>query len=101
MSKPVQLHRWQPTKLRGPWGSPGKNTGVGCHFLLQLELRHVHKESITHGGRGFPDGSVGKEFACTAGDTGDAARSLGREDPLEKGKATHSNILPWRISWTV
>ena len=28
-------------------------------------------------------------------------RSLGREDPLEKGKATHSSILAWRIPWTV
>ena len=28
-------------------------------------------------------------------------RSLGWEDPLEKGKATHSSILPWRIPWTV
>ena len=28
-------------------------------------------------------------------------RSLGWEDPLEKGKATHSNILVWRIPWTV
>ena len=28
-------------------------------------------------------------------------RSLGWEDPLEKGKATHFSILPWRISWTV
>ena len=27
-------------------------------------------------------------------------RSLGREDPLEKGTATHSSILAWRISWT-
>ena len=27
-------------------------------------------------------------------------RSLGGEDPLEKGKATHSNILAWRIPWT-
>ena len=27
--------RWQPTRLRHPWDSPGKNTGVGCHFLLQ------------------------------------------------------------------
>ena len=27
-------------------------------------------------------------------------RSLGREDPLEEGMATHSSILPWRISWT-
>ena len=28
-------HRWQPTRLPCPWDSPGKNTGVGCHFLLQ------------------------------------------------------------------
>ena len=31
----VQPHRRQPTRLPRPWGSPGKNTGVGCHFLLQ------------------------------------------------------------------
>ena len=31
----LQLHRQQPTRLPRPWDSPGKNTGVGCHFLLQ------------------------------------------------------------------
>ena len=31
----MQPHRWQPTRLPHPWDSPGKNTGVGCHFLLQ------------------------------------------------------------------
>ena len=31
----LRLHRWQPTRLPHPWDSPGKNTGVGCHFLLQ------------------------------------------------------------------
>ena len=35
MSDSVQPHRRQPTRLRHPWDSPGKNTGVGCHFLLQ------------------------------------------------------------------
>ena len=35
MSDSVQPHRWQPTRLPHPWDSPGKNTGVGCHFLLQ------------------------------------------------------------------
>ena len=35
MSDSVRPHRWQPTKLPCPWDSPGKNTGVGCHFLLQ------------------------------------------------------------------
>ena len=35
MSDFVQPHRRQPTRLPRPWDSPGKNTGVGCHFLLQ------------------------------------------------------------------
>ena len=35
MSDSVRPHRWQPTRLLHPWDSPGKNTGVGCHFLLQ------------------------------------------------------------------
>ena len=35
VSDSVQSHRWQPTRLHHPWDSPGKNTGVGCHFLLQ------------------------------------------------------------------
>ena len=35
MSDSVWPHRRQPTRLRRPWDSPGKNTGVGCHFLLQ------------------------------------------------------------------
>ena len=35
MSDSVQPHRWQPTRLPHPSLSPGNNTGVGCHFLLQ------------------------------------------------------------------
>ena len=35
MSDSVQPHRRQPTRLPRPWDSPGKNTGVGCHFLLR------------------------------------------------------------------
>ena len=31
----MRPHRWQPTRLCHPWDSPGKNTGVGCHFLLR------------------------------------------------------------------
>ena len=31
----MRPHRQQPTRLPRPWDSPGKNTGVGCHFLLQ------------------------------------------------------------------
>ena len=35
MPDSVRPHRQQPTRLSRPWDSPGKNTGVGCHFLLQ------------------------------------------------------------------
>ena len=35
MSDSVRPHRWQPMRLPRPWDSPGKNTGLGCHFLLQ------------------------------------------------------------------
>ena len=39
----MRPHRWQPIRLHCPWNSPGKNTGVGCHFLLQC--RKVKSES--------------------------------------------------------
>ena len=44
--------------------------------------------------QGFPCGSAGKESTCNGGD-------LGWEDPLKKGKATHSSVLAWRIPPTV
>ena len=42
----------------------------------------------------------GKESTCNVGDVGTWFWSLGQEDPLEEGKATHSSILAWRIPWT-
>ena len=45
---------------------------------------------------GFPCGSAGKKSTRSAGDLGSI---LGWEVPLEKGKATHSSILAWRIPW--
>ena len=52
-------HRWQPIRLRHPWDSPGKNTGVGCHFLLQkktwktlkciLLTERSQSEKVTYG----------------------------------------------------
>ena len=51
MSNSVRPHRRQPTRLARPWDSPGKNTGVGCHFLLQCmkvksESRSVVSNSL-------------------------------------------------------
>ena len=45
--------------------------------------------------KGFPGGSDGKESAMQE----TQVRSLGQEDPLEKGMAPHSSILTWRIPW--
>ena len=47
---------------------------------------------------GFPGGSASKESTCNAEGL---VQSLGWEDPLEKGTATHSSILAWRIPWTI
>jgi len=46
---------------------------------------------------GLPGGSEGKGSPCNAGHL---ASSLGLEDHLEEGMATHSSILAWRTSWT-
>ena len=47
--------------------------------------------------RGFPGRSDGKESAYNSGDP---VPVPGQEDPLEKGMATHSSILAWRVPWT-
>ena len=44
MSDSVRPHRRQPTRLPHPWDSPGKNSGVGCHFLLQC----MEVKSLSH-----------------------------------------------------
>ena len=47
MSNSVQPHRQQPTRLPHPWDSPGKNTGVGCHFLLQC-IKVKSESEVAH-----------------------------------------------------
>ena len=64
---------------------------------LPGEISITSDIQITPGG--FSDGSDGKEFACNVGDPSLIPGS-GRSDPLEKGMATHSSILSWRIPWT-
>ena len=44
MSDSVRPQRGQPTRLPRPWDSPGKNTGVGCHFLLQCMKVKIERE---------------------------------------------------------
>ena len=51
MSDSVRPQRRQPTRLPHPWGSPGQNNGVGCHFLLQcmrVKSESVKVKSLSH-----------------------------------------------------
>ena len=57
---------------------------------------------------GVPGGSAGKESTCNEGDIGSILglerypeKKKKKKGTLEKGKATHSSILAWRIPWTV
>ena len=50
--------------------------------------------------RGFPGGTSDKEPFCQCRGHESQFRSLGWEDPLEEGMATHSSILAWTIPWT-
>ena len=59
--------------------------------------KHKRRKLETHAeGQGFPGGSDSKESAMRE----TWVWSLGQEDPLKKGMATHSSILAWRIPWT-
>ena len=103
---------WQPTRLLHPWDSPGKNTGVGCHFLLHkwnrvltisLLLNHLHL-LIIHVIFIYLVISLALLVAQTVKNLPaireTQVHSLGLEGLLEKGMATHSNVLTWRIPWT-
>ena len=49
----------------------------------------------------FPGGTSGKEPACQCRRHETWIQSLGQEDPLEEGMATHFSIVAWKIPWTV
>ena len=44
----LSIHRRQPTRLPRTWDSPGKNTGVGCHFLLQAKELGMAKNKVKY-----------------------------------------------------
>ena len=71
-----------------------------CNYLFEtlfLILLNINTHTHTHTQKDFPGGSEYKEYACNAGDLG-LISGLGRS--LEKGMATHSSIIAWRIPWT-
>ena len=53
--------------------------------------------SLVYGSMGFPGGSALKNLSAMQEPQETWVRSLGQEDPLEEGMATHSSILAWRI----
>ena len=139
MSNSVRPHRRQPTRPRCPWDSPGKNTGVGCHFLFRC--MKVKRESevaqscptlrdpmdcsppgssihgifqarvLEWGAIAFSRDRLPTQYSWASlvaqlvknllGMWETWVRSLSWKDTLEKGSATHSSILAWRIPWTL
>ena len=66
-------------------------------ILFMLNRERWSFISMWIGGSVFPGGLDGKKFACNEGDL---VQSLCGEDPLEKGMATHSSSVAWRIPCT-
>ena len=118
MSDSVRPHRRQPTRLPRPWDSPGKNTGVGCHFLLQcMKLKSESKAAQlcpTHSDPmdcSLPGSSTHGIFQARVLEWGAIAFSgcniLVVKHlavyiylyTLEKVMAPHSSTLAWKIPW--
>ena len=98
-SDSLQPHGLQSTRILCPWDSPGENTGVGCHFLLQAALLTIAKtqkhpvaidgsmgrESVDYRyAMGFPGGSLVKNPPASAGCLG-SIPGLGRSPGGENG----------------
>ena len=73
--------------------------GAAWHFIILktwcLFLKHLPTELIS-----FTPSLVAQLVKNTPATQEIPVQSLGREDPLEKGMATHSSVLAWRIPWT-
>ena len=101
----VSVHTWYHARFL--WNFPSRNTGVGCHFLLegifltqglnpslfcllhwQVNRSPLRASLVAQTVKNLP--AMRETWVW----------SLGWEDPLEKGKATHSSTFDWRIPWT-
>ena len=90
--------RVQVLRLTHPRGDCAKTIFLFCSVSSLKStsndlIRLLRAFNVIMRAKCFPGGSTDKESACNAGD-------LGWEKPLEKGIATHSSILAWRIPWT-
>ena len=100
MSDSVRPHRRQPTRLPHPWDSPGKNTGVGCHFLLQ-HVKVKSESEVTQSRLtlsnpmdcSLPGSSVHGIFQARVLEWGAIAFSL--EEPVIKNPLGTSLMVHW------
>ena len=127
MSNSLQPRGLQPFRLLCLWDSPGKNTGVGCHALLQgislprdwTQVSHIAGEDFTGGASREAQIDVGFcqklylhrliklelsrwcywwRICLTMQETQEMqVPPLCQKDPLEQEMAIHSSILSWRI----
>ena len=91
MSDSVQPHRRQPTRLRHPWDSPGKNTGVGCHFLLQC----MKEKSESAVAQSCP--TLSDPMDCSLPDS--SVHGIFQARVLEWGAIAFSNLIPAYSGW--
>ena len=106
----MQPHRQQPTRLPHPWDSPGKNTGMGCHFLLQCTKVKSESE-VTQSCLTLsdpmdcspPGSSVHGIFQARVLEWGAIARSLGDYIDFHVGtsRAPHKCLSPTDIPSTM
>ena len=90
MSDSVRPHRRQPTRLPCPWDSPGKNTGVGCHFLVQC----MKVKSESEVARSCP--TLHDPMDCSP--PGSSIHGVFQERVLEWGAITFSAFTPYLFS---
>ena len=97
--------RWR-SSIQSAKTRPGADCGSDHELLIakfRPKLKKMEKTTrsfsiFRYDLNQIPCDSADKESACNVGDLD---QSLGWEEPLEKGKATHSSILVWRIPWPV
>ena len=109
MSNSVWPHRRQPTRLSCPWDSPGKNTGVGCHFLLQYnssvqftsltQLCPTLCDPMNRSTPGLPVHHQLPELTQThvhrVGDAIQPSHSLSSPSPPAPNPSQHQSLFQW------
>ena len=83
-------HRRQPTRLSRPWDSPGKNTGVGCHFLLQC----MKVKSESEVAQSCP--TLSDPMDCSLPDS--SFHGIFQARVLEWGAIASSRVRVWRTN---